>query len=582
MTRTAAFFIFCVVLAGLVAFIISEQPPRSYYKRTMAHGSDAMIPIPTGKPFSFTLEAPGPNISGVWLHHAMADSKHEVRVTIENLTRSAGLWEEVLVGQGSIHEATFSPNNAKGDQIRITYLVEKSRLDRWPNMAQAVTRAFQAPDYALTVEVDGQAQDIDALQLWPLVQLHYRQNIAWLAWLWPGLGLAMIGLFIANAGRSQRMIYLLLVGVASTAFSALLWAQRYEHNGRFDDPDSFAEYGEQLLAWTNADETGRAELKAWYHGYRNAHVWLVPGLMALGMKLTGCVPFAAYIFLVGISSFGTLLAIDWWGEKKLGLSPRTLLLLVSLLAAHLVFQKSFVKASTDVPGVALNTLGWIVVSLRFWRPFRWWEDLLFGGLLLALVFVRPPGLAYLVFFGGSAVLVDMIRTRRLVSLGMLKSIALFGLPPILITGALFLGFGWVHNFGLAKEYSKNFYPQAIFSQWYPTFITTAHILVFTVWGLRKRDLKLSTMFMPLAWTVGLLTLLALVKAPFILRLFLPVVPAIYAMVAPAIERYTQTRFLKWVALAGAVILMAANLLPLWWQLQLPGPPPKSVFLYMYF
>ncbi len=555
LSRIRTFLIFAVLMAGMAAFVYHEKPPRGLYHLYQEHAGKPLIQIPTQRDFTYVFEAPGRNISRMWLQHLLADEKHEVRVTIENQTQGTKLYETLLVGRGHLHYAVFLPGNARGDRIAVTYHVEKSRLERWPTMAQAVKRAKFAPTTPVEVYVDGVRQDEAAEQLWPLVTLRFHQKIGALAWLWPVAGCVLAGLFAKNAGTSGRMLYLLLVGVALVGTSAVLWAQRYAHNSAFDDPDQYGMNGEKIAEWVAGDAEQRREVVTWWRKFDHTFVLLVPMFVALG-KLLGSPMFASYVFLVGISSFGVLLLADWCLETRLRLSNRSILLALTLLATQFVFARAFVTASSDQPGVFLTFLACLALLARLARRFRWWEELLFALLLVALTFVRPPGLAYLAMFSGSAALMDVIRERRLDLAGQARAIALYALPAFAFVAVVFFGFDLFHNVMKAREFSKNYHHQSTFAHFWPTFLSTAHVLLVFGVFLRPGDFRDPTVRLMLGWCAVFLLLLTVVRAPFLLRLFLPLVPAIYVIVAPGIERATKNW--PWLAFGLTAIVAGAN------------------------
>ncbi len=577
MTRLAATLLFAVILAGLVTLIYLTMAPQPIYKRPTQHPDQPHFDLPTGATLTYRFDAPGARITGFWFQHLFTDREARVLLHIENETKGTTLLRE-HIGYGYRHHASFGPGNDEGDRIAVHYRVEQSQKDRFPGIRQLVKIANKRPRIPIEATLDG--KPLDPATFWPLFQIRYAQPIGNLRLLWPVAGAIFTVIFIAGPTRGKRLTYYLLLGSVLTATSAPLWAHRYENDWGHSDPDRYGRYASHLAQWPwTRSPSERADLKQAYRDHIHAFVAFVPFCVALLMQLH--IPmWAAYLFLVGLASFLILILVDWFLAERLALSPRTVLAAVTLLGCHAVFVKAFVKVSSDQIGVLLPLAACMVLTLRLDRRFTEVQELAWGALLLALALCRPPGLAYLAFFVAATILVDALREKSWNPLHQLPSMEFYLAPPVVLYALMFFGFDWAHNLAATREKSAIFYDQAILPFCIKCMITTAHILPFVALGFRRNDLQNRHLWIIAAWGVAYLALIAIVKAPFVVRLFLPVVPIVYILAAVALDRFTRRRSAY--VLALTLGLASLNVSVMIWSTGLQEGPPLFLRRFLFY
>jgi len=154
---------------------------------------------------------------------------------------------------------------------------------------------------------------------------------------------------------------------------------------------------------------------------------------------------------------------------------------------------------------------------------------------------RPQGLIYVPFVTGTVVLLD----RRL------GPALLVGVLPLATVGALFVAFGWSSNARELLLFAHNFRHYSTLRHFGWTAIGTFQLLplLWIAAGRRWLDVRAGIL---IAWIAYYVAVLAAVRAPFWLRHFTPLLPAIAGLTALALERVRGR------VRAGGYALLAAS------------------------
>ncbi len=559
-----------------------EFPPGPLYKHTEQHSDAPLIELPTGQTFAAEFTAPGANINGVLARYLFPDEKGDFQLRIENLTRQSVLLDTRL-GYGFKRFISFAPGNAKGDRIRVTYHIHASSKDRFPKMQQGITRAHRRPYDPMQIFIDGRqvaSEEVIDQRLWPLFQLRYRVSYSWLRFAWPLPFLLLISAWRAPGDARATAAFLLGLGAIAGVTSLLAWFQRYGYQWTYADPDAYGEYAEKLHQWLFAESpVAREEARGWIRDYEHAQVPLTPGILALARTL-GVPMFSAYVLWTACCSFLTALLLHWVTMRRLALGARTALLAVLLLTTHVIFLKAFAKPSTDPSGVLLPFASLILVARRFRHPLGRAAEWASAALFLALMTCRPAGLGYAAVFFTANWLADLYRERSWTWRYQVVRPLIYAGLPLLIMGSAFVFFDWRHNFQLNLEKAEMYSKGATWAYFWRSAVVTFYLAIPFAIALRWRDGKTWEVAAAAAWIGVYLVLLLLAKAPLYNRLFLPMLPALLVILAPAISRMLERR--RILTFTSVAIWAAVGIVLMLWQIQIPAQLPPRAFDFIHF
>jgi hypothetical protein len=469
------------------------------------------------EPVTIRFVAPEDDLSFLKIPGMVKDPRTRVKIIVRNET-TGELIKNSMAEDGVDYERRFTGNNKKGDKIAIDLIW---RLPLKPTV-QRVTFPAEPP---IVTKIGDREVDFPLAMLmmspWPTWQLH---------WLW----VPVLGAFLVVWFRKRWAFgYLVLLGLACTATSILSWQQNYAHSYPHVDPDGYGQYGEQIAHYLNG-EGDRGKLSGHMHQYSHTHVALTPALIAIGV-VCGLPTTISYLVVVNLASFGNLLLLWRLATRKLGMEMRAALMLVSLYATHIFVLKSFGRASTDAIGELLVVTMLYLLADRLNRVTTR-QTILISVMILLQVLARPPGIVIGPFMLGMTLLCDVWRERKLDLVKRIFTGLWLGLGPLLFLVACYASFDWIHNQELAFAKSKQFRP---FSTpllfWY---CMPALLQIFPLFwiGLRWKEWRRHLPMLAVwgIWGVFFTVLLIGVKAPFLLRLFLPVVPAVVLLAAPGV------------------------------------------------
>lgn len=576
-----ALAVFALVFAIILVFSAGEIPPAPIYERPTESTEDPLIPIETRQPLVMEFIAPGPDIKAIHVQYLFTDPEGDFELTIDNVTRKKRLATAAL-GFGTQEFVRFEPGNAAGDRIQLTFMIYESKKRRIPEIQQGVKRAKDPPSYPIVIAQGGRTltdAEIGESRTFPLINIRYEFSLSWVCLIWPAIMLGFVGLVVFPFSTRQVRGSLIVLAFVVSVTSMMLWFLTYEFRSIFDDPDDYQLYGEQLHAWLVAETPeARAEAAAWIRDYPHAHAPLTSSVIAL-LKLLHFPPTCAYIFWCALCSFGSCLLLHWFLVCRMGLSVRGAMLIAALFATHVLFLKSFARPGTDAVGIFL-TFAFVCASYeRFRRPFTWKMEIGMAVLFLALALCRPAGVGYAAFFMTVFWLIDICMGKPSLETIIGRPI-IYALPAISTVGLLFLAFNWSHTLELNFEKQSIFAHDCSWEKFWPSAIGIGYIFVPFLFAVRKSDLARPTFLIGSCWIVFYLGLLIWVQAPLISRLILPVLPALFLLLAPAMDRFFQRAP---VAATGiAAVLCCFSICFSLWQLSLPLPPEVEVTRFVHF
>ncbi len=469
------------------------------------------------EPVTIRFEAQAADLNFLKIPGLVDDERTRVKIIIRNETTGEVI-KTSMAENGENYERRFTGNNEVGDTIAI-------ELSWRMPLEPTVQRVLSPAEPEISMKVGGEAVKFPLAFLlrspWPTLWFH-------LLWL------PVFAAFIFVWFRKRYAFgFLVLLGLACSATSILCWQQTYGHDYPHSDPDGYGMFGEWIADYLTGDGD-RDELRTNFRNYSHSHVALTPALIAIGV-LCGLPTTIAYLVVANLASFGNLLLLWRLATRKLGMEMGAAMMLVSFYATHLLVMKSFGRASTDAIGELL-----VVVMLYFLvdrlKRVTLRQTILISLVVLLHILARPPGIVLGPFMVGMTLLCDVYRERKLDIGERIMTGLRLCLGPVLIIIICYVLFDWAHNQKLAFAKSEQFRP---FSTpklfWYcmpPLLQIFPLFWIGVAWKKWRENLPMMGIFA--IWGVFFTVLLIAVQAPFLLRLFLPIVPAVVLLAAPGI------------------------------------------------
>ncbi len=619
------FLAFVVGLAGVLAFFWPRLDPEPVYRILSEDPKDPFIEFSAETPLSFEFDVPQPDVDGVYMRVLYGDINHRILARARNL--STGEWiGESEAGFGLEAWLPLTQIPQQGQRLR----VELSILESPAGLPGMLKRSKYEPSTPFAMEEGSEHWDDR-----PLMLLHFRKPsrdvVTWL-WLVP-----MAGFLAALRWPALTGPVLIVTGMLAVSTSLLGWQQRYANHMMHQDPDRYGLYAETLARYVT-EPAAREEATQWFANYEHAYVALVPAVLSLFIMagfsmnlayavLSALCTFGALLLLYHLvrRQLGLSLALALGSSLLLACHFTTLrsfarpttdqagLILIVWLLSLLVdrcqreHRGQYLSLSVLVfclgmvrppgPAYAGMAVGLFVLcdAIRLgcitgFAPSRWRSLVLAGLAILTVVAFalwvdrekqrQHPfdEVMFSIVILAALVVVSWIRLPKVLAYfkppSRLVATLVAGGLPILLLAALWLSFGWWDNFLLAQKKSLNF---AV--QWKPYwFMTVSFVVVqglFLPWLVipwRKQARGIGMILV--AWIILHTALLVAVRAPFIDRLFLPVVPAIIILAAMGLRRVETAWKLPWLANAFFILVMAANVFAMMYLVHLPGPPPR--------
>ena len=566
MNRGIALLFFALLLLTLAAWAQRDAPPRPVYDSGEQHPKFPLIEFEAEQELRFAFQAPAARLRGIWLQHLFTDPEALVLIQVENLTRDELLLRE-HIGPGHQHWARLPATNAAGDELAVTYRLARSRKDRFPALIQAVKRSASAPAYPLQLTLSD--REFEDGPPWPLFQLRYAHPLRPFLFLWPFLLLGGAVLYLREAGRKWILAYLLLLALAASATSYFAWIHTWEADWSRVDPSGHLAHAESLSDRLRGEapstRSGSSEPPRWQ---ARSHLPLTP-LLAAGLTRFGLPLPAAAFFVAGLSSCALLLLVDRYLQRRLQVGSRTTVLVLTLLASNLAWTQAFLRPSPHTTAAFLALAACLLVALRSRHPFPWYGELLFGGILLALALVHPPGFAASLFFVLLAILADTFRRRGLRLTEQARSLEVYLMPAAVIYALLVLGFDWPASMRALREQAVQNQHLSPWTQALPPLLVTLQALVFLRPGPPLEKAPRVDGVILSSWCLFFLLSAASSLEPFQLRTWVPILPAVVLLASAGVERHVQAR--PRFALAAVLLLATANLWAVAALLRREGP-----------
>ena len=515
---------FAALAIVLIAFLSSDLRPAPPYAAT-----NVAPPFPVTRLRSITFDwsparAPSELIIPVEIEH-----EHRLDVRVSDAADDHALLSVSLDRSDLIapRVAAIALPHASAARLRVRFSSDAESA----SVAPAVAWTMPAPQDAV-VRVGDARVTVGGPSM--LVEYPWPSRYALGLWL-----AVVVAVFVAwRTGRGTSAVIVAL-GLAAIATSVLLWQRDYSRRFGHWDADAFGIYGAFLASYVLVPAS-RAGARAWMAHYIHVHNPLGPLLVAIPIGIGVPVP-VSFIAVSAACSFGALLIVHAMLRDTLRVSDPVSLAVLLVYGCHLVFLRSFARPTTDALGHVLTAATLALLVARTVRPTR--------GQLAALAILnvlnaiaRPQGPIYVPFVTATVVLLD----RRLVA-----PVVVLAVVPLAIVGALFVAFGWSSNARELLSVAQNFRHYSTLRDFGWTAIGTFQLLplLWIAAGRRWLDVRARIL---LAWIAYYVVVLAAVRAPFWLRHFTPLLPAVAGLTALALER------MRGRVRAGGYALLAAS------------------------
>jgi hypothetical protein len=353
-------------------------------------------------------------------------------------------------------------------------------------------------------------------------------------------------------GRRGSAALLVTLGLLGVVTSVLLWQRDYSiHFGHWD-ADEFGTYATTMARYLTTPAS-RAAGREWIARYIHAHNPLGPALIAIPVAL-GMPTHLAYLGMSAACSFLALLLVHAMLRRVLGVSRAVGLAIIVLYGCQLIFLRSFARPVTDALGHLLSVATLVLLLERVAAPSAG-QVLGLGMMNVLHPLARPQGIAYLPFVAIAVMAIDAIRDRRNRFRAAARALLAIGAAPLGTLLALFVLFGWFANVRTLLLAAERFRPWFTLRDFAWSFAGVVQLLplVWLAAGARwwdRRALLLAS------WAVYCTAVLIAVRAPFWMRHFLPILPALMGLGALALERLEGR--LRAMAFTLVAVLCAVN------------------------
>jgi len=526
--------------------------------------------------------APAGDYDLIALPGVSEDYKTRIKIELFNLTTGKSIKKTTITGAAedrSYHG--MKPGNAAFDRLEL-----RLRWQRVPPPALHLSGAV--PRVPLDVRVGDKAVDF-----LPLVGLEYDWPTRRLIWLWiPTLVSAAIAVAVLAKSKHQTRPGLSATVMVSFALmaavaSCLSWQQAVGTEISHLDPDGFGRYAGQMVDWLKTDSPARrTELISVMDTWR--YSWLPVTPLLIAVQLLCGVPFAvAYLIIAALASFGTLLLFHLLQQRYLRLGESAALVGSLHFLSHHFLLKSFAKPSTDPVGLLLVVSGLCLVCERLRIRAAGGEpggkhNLAIGVVVFLHFGARPPGFLFAAFLVGAVLIVDAWSRRQLRIVPTVIESIQIGLVPTFLFGALFISFDWMDNFQAALNSSESFHHVSTARRF---GIMSASMLMWLplLWfSLRRNDWRRPEILLLCSWTAFYLALIVFVKAGFVTRMFLPILPLPLALTSLGLARLCErSGWRRGLGITVATLSVVTNVAIVTYHTLLPSLPPQKIAEWIY-
>jgi hypothetical protein len=556
--------LFLLASIALLSWLRLDLRPAPLYRTQSPHERTPFVLVSRGSPVELTMELPRPAESlsiPVWLG--------EGRLPLLISVRAAASGEELVrqrVSESGSTRVDLPARAASVRALRIRFSSAAQRAEKAPRLVWAES----APGFGAEVSVGGIAIDrVEALpNTGPLMLVQYPWPTRSLLWLWP----LLIAPF-AWAWREPRgtTSFFALLALVAAATSVLLWQRDYSRRAAHIDADQYARNASTMARYIDEPEE-RAEIREWYRHYPHATTSLAPALLALP-TLLGAPVIVSYLELSALAGFLSLLVLHLILRVEMEFEERIALLATTVFGCHLLMLRSFARPVTDVFGLLLVLLTlWLLVR-RLRRDDRV-EEIALSVLLFCHPLARPQGFGYWPFVALAVLACDWWRSERRPEWRAVVAAQLrIFLPPLFLLAGLYIYFDWFHNVELMVAKARRFRIGSTPRMFAESLIGIVQLLPL-VWVAARARLRSPDFVLWLTWLGFNLAMIAVVRAPFWMRHFLPVLPVFFVLTAAGLERMRGGR--RNAALALLALLVVYNVSMTVYQIHESGPLPPAL------
>jgi hypothetical protein len=514
LTPTAAF---AALISALVAAMAADFRPPPVYQVFDPHPDRPEQAVLRDGPVALVLDLRGPMPTGLTLPVIVPSAGLPLAIRLRD-PQSGRLIAQRTVTRTGTADLDLTGIPAPFGRLRLELESQASTPDRAPRVRWS-KRGPQVP-YSSTIA--GQPEDSG-----PLLRLHYPwPSRRWL-WLWPLAGVAFI---LAAAREDWTPVFIVAVSLCAGATSVLLWQQDYSWRHPHSDPDRYGLATRVLADALTRPET-RADAAAFFRSYPHAHTALGPGLLSLPVALGAPLP-EAYLVASALCGFASVALFFRLLRRRLEVPHPFALVGLAIFSCHLLMLRSFARPITDVFGLLLVLLLLDLILARL-ASVTLRDDVILSALLLAHTLARPQGIGYVPWFAAAAVFADARREGRLDPTRAFHTLARLLVGPLFVLAALFATFGWAHNVGLMLRKAAVFREDYAPGRFVASLTGTLQLFPLT-WAAAGRSLVDWRIGLLASWACWAVGLLVAAQAPFWMRHFLPLLPAVAGLSAVAI------------------------------------------------
>ena len=559
---------FFLMAALVLAVLWVDRRPPPIYKDQFTHPEARAVPIMRGRPLDLWLqvsERPKALRVPLWID----SGRQPVRVEISVDDPASAPAHTTIIRETELAELSVPSGGRANAPLRVRMSTEGSTAETFPR----ILWAQDPPLVSMQTRYGGiPIEQIEILpSTGPLVMAEYPWPSQMFLAIWLVVG--VISVVAWRKGGAWLPALLIGVALAATVSSALLWQRDYTRRAPHLDADHYSQSAEQMVKFIQ-EPAQRSSVASWFGSYPHATTQLAPALFLPGL-LVGLPTTYAYMLLSALACWLALLAFQRAAVEGLGLAAPLSWGLAVAFACHPVVLRTFARPITDGLGLLLVVWTLWLLLRRFQRPGPW-DELLLALLVLAHPLARPQGFAYWPFIAVSLLIADRVRLGEWLPIGRIfASVIPVFLAPALILLGLYWQFDWWHNLDLMLAKARRFRLDSTPRDFVDSGIGVLLFLPLLWLVPRSHSSRRSggdpRVVFIWAWVIYVLATLILVRAPFWLRHFLPVVPAVYWLVGMRLDQLKGgSRRLGWaVVYSCALIGLGVTL----WQIEHLEPFP---------
>lgn len=568
--RRAGWIAWFGLLALLLWFVHQDRRPEPIFADQFTHPDASAVYVTALLPLEVSFEQPTRPSTvrvPVWIEAGQQPLVLRLRVTGEAGDVADSL---IRIDQTGLARVPVPPGPASGVRLELSITSDARSREQAPSVLWASDPAR----IALGVRYAG--KPLDAVSVLPptgpLLMLEHAWPTRWLLALWCVVIAGLPWLRRPDARRAAAWLAALALVAALT--SALLWQRDYTRRSAHIDADRYGESAERMATYV-VDPAARPEIAEWFRDYPHASTQLVP-VMLVPLRLIGWPVGFAHALVSALAAWLALLVVRRVAITHFGASAAFATLLTAAFACHPLMLRSFARPITDSVGLLLVVLT-LALLLRRSRSLVRRDELMLSLLVLLHPLARPQGFGYWPFIALALVWADSVREGAWPGL---RRTAMRGLRvfagPVLVLGALHVGFDWSHNVELMLAKARRFRIDSTPGDFFASVLGVVQLLPLL--GLLARRPGAPPLWgeagvrLAVTWALYAMGVLIAVRAPFWMRHFLPVLPVVYWLAGRWIGDLRGAR--RALGIGLVVGLACANVAITLWQIfRLESLPP---------